>query len=338
MNQVWILVCALAAMCLLLMTVAQASDDGRLDGKRVLLINSYHRGYVWSDSIVNKAFEVLETRGVHCRVHYMNTQSEQSPDLLEEAGNRAFEAFQDFKPDVVIVSDDNAQRHFVVPHLYTMDIPVVFCGVNWDISEYGYPTRNITGMIEVEQPETLLLHLRRCAKGNRVGLISDDTFSERKTADYYNGIYFNGQLRTWFSETFEEFKRAYLQAQEECDMLILQNNATIRDWNSDRAREFILGNTNIPTGSFLWHMAPYSLFNLRKLPEEQGEWAANAALMILQGKSPSDIPVTTNKRSYLTVNMAIAREADIMVTLDSLKAASKVMSMRDLIRFGAGDN
>jgi hypothetical protein len=30
------------------------------------------------------------------------------------------------------------------------DLPVVFVGVNWDASPYGYPTANVTGSVEVE--------------------------------------------------------------------------------------------------------------------------------------------------------------------------------------------
>ena len=29
------------------------------------------------------------------------------------------------------------------------DLPVVFCGVNWDAATYGYPFKNATGIVEV---------------------------------------------------------------------------------------------------------------------------------------------------------------------------------------------
>ena len=56
---------------------------------------------------------------------------------------------------------------------------------------------------------------------------------------------------------------------------------------------------------------PYALLGVGKLPEEQGEWAAQAALRILGGTPPSEIPVTHNTKGQLLFNPRIAERLRI---------------------------
>jgi ABC-type uncharacterized transport system substrate-binding protein len=49
-------------------------------------------------------------------------------------------------------------------------------------------------------------------------------------------------------------------------------------------------------------MARVSLIGVVKIAEEQGQWAADAAIKILDGTSPADIPVVKNKRAKLFIN------------------------------------
>ena len=61
----------------------------------------------------------------------------------------AYALFQQIEPDGLITADDNAQRLFVLPYLkgrYTT--PVMFCGVNSAAEQYGYPTSNVSGILE----------------------------------------------------------------------------------------------------------------------------------------------------------------------------------------------
>jgi hypothetical protein len=52
-------------------------------------------------------------------------------------------------PAVVIASDDDASEYRSVFHFKNADLPLVFCGVYSDASEYGYPCANVTGMVAV---------------------------------------------------------------------------------------------------------------------------------------------------------------------------------------------
>jgi ABC-type uncharacterized transport system substrate-binding protein len=62
------------------------------------------------------------------------------------------------------------------------------------------------------------------------------------------------------------------------------------------------------------------LLAVAKLPEEQGRWAAEAALKILSGVEPSRIPLTYNTEGELIFNRRIATrlgisEAPAMATI-----------------------
>ena len=302
---------------------AQGSDSQpEFAGKKIVYVNSYHEGYAWSDAIETGLHNVLDGTGVELTIIRLDTKNHPDVAFGESAGAKAWSEIQSINPDVVITSDDNAQKYIVVPFMKGGNIPVVFNGVNWDASGYGFPTANITGMVEVELPDQLIELLKTYAKGERLGYITIDTETERKVVDIYNQRFFNGQLQPYWVKTQAEFKDAFLTAQQEVDILFMGNNAGSDQWNEEEMKQFILKNTSIPTGSINDWMAPYSLLTLAKSGQEQGEWSAQTALSILRGTSPSDIPVAENKKGQLIVNLDLADKLGVVFAPSLLKNAT----------------
>ncbi|MBF0531031.1 MAG: ABC transporter substrate-binding protein, partial [Deltaproteobacteria bacterium] len=159
------------------------------------------------------------------------------------------------------------------------------------------------------------------AKGNRIGYLSGDSETERKIVSFYNMRFFDGKMRMYLVKTFEEFKNEFLRAQDEVDMLFIYNHAGIKEWDAEAAKKFLAQHTKIPTGAHTSFMVPFVMFNVSKYAEEQGSYAARTVLKILDGAKPSDIPLTTNKRSKLTVNLKMAKAAGIVVPISVLKRA-----------------
>jgi hypothetical protein len=90
-------------------------------------------------------------------------------------------------------------------------------------------------------------------------------------------------------------------------MLMVLGVGAIADWDEAAARQLAAERSRIPAGTdFAWLMG-VSLLGVAKLPEEQGRWAAQAALKILDGVSPSRIPVTYNREGRIYFNETIAR-------------------------------
>jgi ABC-type uncharacterized transport system substrate-binding protein len=290
-------------------------------GKKIVYVNSYHEGYPWSDGIETGLHAILDDTGVELKIIRLDTKQNPDVEFGKAAGARAWSEIQAYKPDIIITSDDNAQKYLVVPFMKEIQTPVIFNGVNWDASVYGFPTANMTGMIEVELPNQLVKLLKGYAKGERVGYITIDTETERKVTDTYNQRFFNGQMQTYWVKTQEEFKTAFETAQQEVDILIIGDNAGSDAWNEAGMKQFMLSNTTIPTGSINDWMAPYAMLTLAKSAQEQGEWSAQAALQILDGTSPSDIPVTENKKGQLIVNLDLADKLGIVFAPSLLKNA-----------------
>ena len=316
-----VVICLLGTILLLLITQAAASPGHPLSGKTILWVDSYHKGYPWSDELELGIRKTLWQSGVQLSIFRMNTKLNDSVEFGEEAGKKAFQEVERVKPDLVIATDDNAQKYLVVPYLKNTDLPVVFSGVNWDASEYGYPCKNITGMVEIDQVDALIAHMQRDAGGTRVGFLSADVETSRKAGKNINDRFLNKEMKTYMVKTFEEFKKQFLLAQEEVDMLIIYNNVGIKGWNDHAAENFVIENTKIPTGTLLKFLEKLAVYTLGKSAEEQGEYAARTALQILSGSSPSDFPLVTNKNVKLTANMRIAEAAGIVFPLSVLKTA-----------------
>ncbi|MCS7009995.1 MAG: ABC transporter substrate-binding protein [Anaerolineales bacterium] len=288
-------------------------------GRKILWVDSYHAGYEWSDGIERGLRSILEPSGAQLEIFRMDTK--RNPDLCQQAGQQAWQTIQTFQPDVVIATDDNAQKCLVLPYLKGTELPVIFAGVNWSVSEYKYPAPNVTGMIEVDLIDRLIEMVSPYARGSRIGFISIDTETERKIAGIYNSRFFNGAMNVYWPKTQTEFMELFLQAQQENDILIVLNNAGAPDWDETTMKTFFREHTTVPTISVNPWMAPYVLATLAKLPEEQGEWAAQTALQILQGTPVNQIAIAQNKRGRLILNLSLAEKLQIILPPSLLKNA-----------------
>ena len=313
---------------------SEQKPAGRPPGRKILWVSSYHEGYEANDDIERGIRAVLKDKAVQLQVLHMDTKRNDAEEFGRQAGLRAFAMVKEFAPDVVIASDDNAQKYLVVPYLLNTGIPIVFCGVNWDASIYGYPAKNVTGMVEVDLIE-LFEHLQRHARGTRIGYLGGNVETERKVIDIYNRRFFKGTMKSYLVTSMDEFKTAFLKAQEEVDMLYISNYTGITDWDRIEAELFLGRHTRIPTGSHHGFMAPYVVFVVAKIMEEHGTYAATTALRILEGASPEEIPLSENSRAELILNLRMAEAASIVPPLALLRTAT-VIGQEALQLAGAG--
>lgn len=293
--------------------------------KKILIINSYHKGYAWSDDVETGISGVFkEHPEVEFEFHRMDTKRNASEALKKTAATKARDLIESWKPDVVIASDDNASKYLVVPYYKDADLPIIFCGVNWDASPYGYPFKNVTGMVEIALMDDLVKTLKIYAKGNKVGLLGPDVTSARQDANYYKGIAGIELTEEKYVENFREWKSAYIQLQKTVDILIVPAWQGTKDWDEKEAMDFILTHTEIPSGAEVPFMAKYVLASYAKDPFELGEWAANTALEILKGKKPEEIPIATNKKAKVILNMKLAKKLGIKFPMELVERATFV--------------
>lgn len=101
--------------------------------KRILILNSYHPGYVWGESVNKGIRSVLNSSDISINIRYefMDTKHLR-PDVIFKRLRELYSMkYARFQFDVIIATDNNALNFLL---LYRDEIfpetPVVFCGIN----------------------------------------------------------------------------------------------------------------------------------------------------------------------------------------------------------------
>lgn len=148
-------------ICLLILSffsvpIYAIDNSDELDNRTVeiLLINSYHEGYKWSDDVEEalRAWLGESTFDIQITTFYLDTQriQDNNPQVYFEMIGLAFkEKYKENQPDIILTLDDAAFQ-FIVEYcsFFDMDIPLFFCGVNDYNSAYTKYDRPISGIIE----------------------------------------------------------------------------------------------------------------------------------------------------------------------------------------------
>ncbi len=279
---------------------------------KCLFVSSYHQGYAWSDGVERGLRQTLAGK-CEIRQFDMDTKRKKSAQEIKRAALEAKALIESWQPDVVITADDNAAKYLIVPYYSNSELPFVFCGINWTVKEYGFPFKNVTGMIEVAPIVAMIEEAKELVPGaSRVLYIGADTATERKNAARTRkaaesrGLVYDEQ----FAPSLDAWIGAYQRGQQ-YDFIVMGSNAGINDWDEQRAIEAIKPLTQrLSVTSHEW-MMPVTMLGMTKVPEEQGEWAGHVALQVLGGVQPDSIPVIANRKWDLFLNSALIKAAGI---------------------------
>ena len=292
------------------------------ENKRILYVDSYHESYPWSAGITAGIRSVLDSQPkIALEIFSMDSKRQPDESAQKAAARQAKDLIESWHPDLVITSDDNAAQYLIVPYLLGTDLPVVFCGINGNADSYEFPSAQVTGMLEIQLIDQMLVTLKPFAKGSRIAFLKGDDPSARKEADFFDQR-FNLQLDRRLVKNFTEWQQEYRRLQQEADIILLGNHASLPDWDASAAQELIREETRVPTANWDTWMAPYSLVTFANLPSEQGEWAAATALKILNGTSPAAIPVTPNRKAKVYLNMNLAKNLGIKFPMELIERAT----------------
>ena len=282
------------------------------DKTKILVINSYHRGYKWSDEILDGIEDLLLKRrqDMHLYVEYMDTRHVYPNGYLDQLYDMYRYKFRSSSFDVVIVSDDNALKFMLQFHddLFP-ETPVVFCGVNDFKASYFENTNWFTGVVEnLDIRSTLNVALRLHPNTSQVFIITDMTttgrvldkkFKNEITPEYENRIRFT------FFEGYDIQKLLEAIRKLPADSIVLFTLLT-RD---DRGRFFaydeiismLVAESNVPVYSFKdMYLGKGIVGGMLTSGYQQGSVAAELADRILQGENVHDIPIVhRNPNKYM---------------------------------------
>jgi ABC transporter substrate binding protein len=291
---------------------------------RILILQSYDPEYVWSRELDVGIRRVLEGKaGYSIRHHYMDTKRHASRDFLIRAGINARRVVDEWRPDLVIAVDDDAQEYVMKNYVDHPGIRIVFAGLNGEITPYGYDrARNATGILEripwhAIKDALLASDLRRTKRDLRLLHIGDNSQSALEDAGDLKKFHWAPLKVAAIRHvgTFGEWKAQVEQAAREADVLLIGNYRLLAvspgskelvdpkevvAWTEKHSKLPLIG-FKVAYGEEGGSLA------ISASPYEQGEVAARMALRILEKNvAPKDVPIESSRQFVVSVQEARA--------------------------------
>jgi hypothetical protein len=120
---------------------------------RILVLNSYHKGFPWVDNIVSGIESVLDREkiGADLVIEYMDSKAVKYDETYKTMLHKLYShKYSHQKFDVIISSDDNAFNFLREYHQEIFpDTPIVFCGVNNLKAPNLISRDHFTGILEI---------------------------------------------------------------------------------------------------------------------------------------------------------------------------------------------
>ncbi|KAF0183954.1 MAG: putative PAS/PAC sensor protein [Nitrospirae bacterium] len=135
----------------ILLTLSLAAASGAAAPQNILVLNSYHQGYKWTDDETRGIVEGLAPikDDIKLYIEYMGTKWTDDPQYFALLRDALKHKFRGIPFSVILVTDNDA---FDFMRLYRDElfgrVPVVFCGVNWFRDEYLLGQTLFTGVNE----------------------------------------------------------------------------------------------------------------------------------------------------------------------------------------------
>lgn len=283
---------------------------------RVLVLHSYDRDYSWTRDVNTGLKRVLDQKSHYAvRWFYMDTKRHPWPDYKSTIGAAARRVIDNWKPDVVIAVDDDAQEYVMRHYVNRPGIRIVFAGVNGEAGAYGYDgAGNVTGILERKELDfirdtVVTLAADRPAGAPPLRLVHIGDNSESVHSDDRSMHAFDWSpvqlLDSQLVDTFEQWQQAVNTAPGRADFITISNYRKLRRsaqdrslvppkevvrWTVDHARLPILGSNG-------FYVEDGGAFAIGTSPFEQGEVAAGlTAELIEKGTAPAALPFRSTRQ------------------------------------------
>ncbi|MEA2103924.1 MAG: ABC transporter substrate binding protein [Candidatus Cloacimonadota bacterium] len=270
--------------------------------RNILIIHSYHPGYPWVENINSGIQSALSKSDldINTQVEYLDTKRNDPADLFPTLRQLFLKKYHANKPDVIIVSDNNAFDFLLK---YRMEIfpgvPIVFCGINNYSDSLITGQLKITGVAEAcDLKGTLKLIIDLHSNLSQIVGISDVTPTGRINSELFRKAVSELNLPNIKFIEFAELTESQLRDSLEnlpANSAILElsffqdpTGATFTIQESIK----ILSSYGLPVYS-LWDMqlGLGIVGGILTSGFQQGKTAADLALRILNGEDAEKIPV-----------------------------------------------
>ncbi|HMK43977.1 MAG TPA: ABC transporter substrate binding protein [Dissulfurispiraceae bacterium] len=306
--------------------------------KQVLVLNSYHQGLSWTDTIVRGIESVIppDGRNYEIDVEYMDTKRHLDQAYLRQLALTYKRKYEKSRFDVVIVSDNDALDF---ARQYGADIfrdaPVVFCGINdfTDVMLSGI--RQVTGVVEeTDVRGTIEIALRLHPATQEVVVVNDRTTTGIAMKNEVLKVIpeFQHKVRFVFFDDFDigELQTGIRNLPTNSLVLLMVVNQDKKGnfFAYEESLAVIRKEANVPIYS-VWdfYLGNGIVGGMLTSAFEQGKTAATLALRILQGEHAADIPIVRKSPNRYMFDYAELQR--FRVRQNQLPAESTVVNVPD---------
>lgn len=344
----------LVPLFFLITSLSAAPSKKPNDKLNLLVVSSYHREYLWSqethrglvDALTQLKYldskQQVETFTKNDKVTskriiihklWMDTKKKSSTAEIQKTVNHIMEYIEVFKPDLVLLGDDNA-TNYIGNQLLDTEIPVVFWGVNGYPIKYGLldsmekPGHNVTGIYQAGYLKEGLDYLHQLLPTLKTfAVLSDDSPTGRAKAKEIKYLATSSNLPlklvdTVITGSLEEWQKQALILREKVDAFFILNYNTLKD-NQNKAVDplavasWYLNNIKLPD---IAHERQFVEEGILAAVDDSGYKQAFEAIQIahriLQGESPATISVYAPERGARLLN----RKRASMLGLSTLES------------------
>lgn len=323
---------------ILLLALLLISSSVFAANRTILVIESYHSGNEWDASYLEGLRETLGNG--YTLVSFEMDTKRQPKSLYQKQADLAWQKYQEIKPDLVILGDDNALK-FLGPRFIATSTPVVFLGINQNPRDYVefWMGKNMTGILErpiftlaIESITEILQ-----PKPDKILVLFDNgTTSQASVSEAFKGktrnIISGVRIDLQLISNYELWQQTVLQAGDQgYDAIVVGLFHTITGMDgknipADQVMSWTSEHTPVPPFGF-WDFSVgkgQTIGGFVLYGKEQGIMAAEVVKRILSGTPPKDIPVVVGKKGQflfsraeldkyrLTLPADIARQARII--------------------------
>ena len=304
---------------------------------KILVVHSYHEDQ--KEHVVEMTKGIEEALdGVACQLRFvhMDTKRKTSEAWKRAAGQQAKLVLADYRPQVVLTMDDNAQQYFARDYAGAPGPPwFVFSGVNAEPGRYGFPAGNVTGVLErpnVVESIELLRKIRPDVKNLLV--LADRSETTDPLIAYFKTLTLPVTVVAYEQPvTLEAWHAALERYHSRVDAIALYVVRTIARSATDPTKvpeQELVGMINEQ-----YHLATVGLYDsaaqsgvlcgVSVSMREQGHAAGQIARELLAGKKPADFTVKPTDHGRIQLNLRTAEHLGIQIPYGVIKRADVVI-------------
>ena len=320
---------------------------------RFLVVSSYHREYLWSQD-TNRGFiaamtehgyiddeaqaetftsddRVITSRAEICKL-WMDTKRQTGQESIAKAVAAVKKVVDEFRPDIILLGDDNAANYIGNQYLDT-ETPIVFWGINGLPVKYGLldslerPGHNVTGVYQAGYLAECLTFLKKITPEiATLAVLSDDSPTGRAKAKALQALSDSGKIpvevvATVVTNSAAKWKSEAERLAKTSDAFFVLNHNTLQDESGKTVDPLALGawylrNIKKPDCG---HERQFAVEGMLATADDSGfnqayEAVGLAHQILAKGAEPGELAVRAPKRGPLILNRARARMLGIEVS------------------------